>query len=143
VTVAQNQLTPRPQTSGAIPQQPQPQPQAQAQVQQPPIQPQPQQTQPPLQVAPVDVAALNEQQERMNLMSIRVGSIRTSIGNLARDMARDGHSPDSGITGSEQRMIYQMEQAESSLKQNNAAEAKRRLDGAERELERLEKRFNK
>lgn len=78
----------------------------------------------------------------MMQMSIRVGTVRTSLGNLARAQASQGLAPSGELVSTEQRMIYQMEQADASIKQNNAAEAKRRLDSAERELEKLEKRFN-
>ena len=41
------------------------------------------------------------------------------------------------MIAADQRMGYQLEQAEASLQHGHAAGAKRRLDAAERDLERL------
>ena len=118
-----------------------PQPVQQQTQTQPAVQPPPQPATP--QISAADQAALGQLNERLDLMSVRAGVVRTSLQNLARDQARTGLSPNAELVGNEQRMTYQMQQADLSLKQNNPAEAKRHLDAAERDLEKLEKKFGK
>jgi len=102
-------------------------------------QPVPQPAAPPAQSAPpVNNAALTELRERSNLMSVRVGTIRASFQSLQRQQAASGLSPRSDMVAADQRLGYQLDQAEASLQQGDAAAAKKRLDAAERDLEKLE-----
>jgi serine/threonine protein kinase len=116
-----------------VQQQPAPQPQPVPQAQQPPVQQQP---------APPPVAAnsaeVEQLRERANLMSVRVGTIRASFQSLQRQQAASGLSPRSDMVAADQRLGYQLDQAEASLQQGDAVAAKKRLDAAERDLEKLE-----
>ena len=58
--------------------------------------------------------------------------------SLQRQQAASGLSPRSDMVAADQRLGYQLDQAEASLQQGDAASAKKRLDAAERELEKLE-----
>ncbi len=87
---------------------------------------------------PADAAALADLRERMMLMAARMGAATTSVQNLQREQARQGLSLRSDVVAMQQRINYQMDEAESSLKQSNSASAKQRLDAAERDLEKLE-----
>lgn len=115
---------------------PPPATQAPAAAQQPPAA-----NQPP--AAPVDAKALEDLRERAGLMQVRVATIRTSLQNLQRQQAASGLSLRGDMVAADQRLGYQMEQAESSLQQHDAEGAKKRLDAAERDLEKLESFFNK
>jgi eukaryotic-like serine/threonine-protein kinase len=112
----------------------------QAQVQPaPPVQAPPSAPQAPAQNAsPANAAAVAELQERANLMSVRVGTIRTSFQSLQRQQAASGLSPRSDMVAADQRLGYQLDQAQSSLQQGDVAGARKRLDAAERDLEKLE-----
>jgi len=88
--------------------------------------------------AHADAAALADLRERANLMSVRIGTIRTSFQALQRQQGARGLSPRSDMVAADQRLGYQWEQAEASLQQGDMPEAKKRLDAAERDLERLE-----
>jgi serine/threonine-protein kinase len=89
--------------------------------------------------APANAAAVAQVREHANLMSIRVSTIRAAFQNFQRQQAAQGLSPRSDMIAADQRMGYQLEQAEASLQQGDAAGAKRRLDAAERDLEKLER----
>jgi hypothetical protein len=79
-----------------------------------------------------------ELRERAGLMSVRVTTVRTSFQSLQRRQAASGLSPRSDMVAADQRLGYQLDQAEASMQQGDAAGAKKRLDAAERELEKLE-----
>jgi serine/threonine protein kinase len=124
-----------------IPVQPSPPPQAQPSeprpTQPPPAQPPPAQ---PVQAAPApNAAAVAELRERANLMSVRVATVRSFLQNLQRRQAASGLGMRGDMVAADQRLGYQLEQAEASLQQGDAASAKKRLDAAERDLETLEK----
>jgi hypothetical protein len=87
---------------------------------------------------PANTAEIAELRERANLMSIRVGTIRTAFQNLQRQQAAGGLSPRSDMVAADQRLDYQMQQAEASLSQSDPANTRKRLDAAERDLEKLE-----
>jgi septation ring formation regulator EzrA len=93
---------------------------------------------PPAQTAPVNTAEVAQLQDRANLMMARVGAIRTSFQNLQRQQAASGLSPRSDMVAADKRLGYQLEQAEASLRQGDSVNAKKRLDAAERDLEKLE-----
>jgi hypothetical protein len=81
--------------------------------------------------------------EHGNLISIRVSTVRAAFQNFQRQQAAQGLSPRSDMIAADQRLGYQLEQAEASLQQGDLAGAKRRFDAAERDLERLEKFLGK
>jgi len=85
-----------------------------------------------------NTAAVAELRERANLMSIRIVTARISFQNLQKQQAASGLSPRADMMAADQRLGYQMDQAEASLQQGDVAGAKRRMDSAERDLERLE-----
>ena len=104
----------------------------------PPVQSPPVQSQVPTTAPATDTAELSDLRDRMLQMSARVGAVTTSLQGLQRELARSGLSLRSDVVASQQRMNNQLGEAESSLSQNNAASAKKRLDAAERDLEKLE-----
>ena len=71
-------------------------------------------------------------------MAARIGAVTTSIETLQRAQAQQGVGLRSDMVAAQQRVNYQMNEAESNLKQSNAAGARKRLDAAERDLEKLE-----
>jgi serine/threonine-protein kinase len=119
------------------------QPQPPPQVQTAPVQTAPAQA-PPIQAPPPQVSAEVEQlREQANLIGIRVGTVRAAFQNLQRQQAASGLSPRSDMVAADQRIGYQMDQAEASLRQGDAVGAKKRLDSAERDLEKLERFLGK
>jgi hypothetical protein len=111
------------------------------QQQAPVAQPQPpvaQATQAQASAPPANAAAAAELRERSNLMSVRVGTIRAAFQSLQKQQAASGLSPRSDMVAADQRLGYQLEQAEASMQQGDVAGAKKRLDAAERDLEKLE-----
>lgn len=112
---------------------------------QPPVAQTPAASQPVAQPAPpppaVDTAriqALSKQQDRMMSMAARVNAARGSLANLQRSQQAQGLGLRADITATSSRMEYQMDQAESAIKAGDPAAAKRSLDAAERELDKLE-----
>ncbi len=85
-----------------------------------------------------DAAVLSDLRERMMQMAARIGAATTSIQNLQREQARQGLSLRSDVVAMQQRINYQMDEADAGIKQGHAPAAKQRLDSAERDLERLE-----
>jgi eukaryotic-like serine/threonine-protein kinase len=88
--------------------------------------------------APAESAELTDLSERMMKMAARIGAITASIESLQRAQAQQGVGLRSDMVAAQQRLNYQMNEAESNLKQRNAVGAKKRLDGAEQDLEKLE-----
>ena len=85
-----------------------------------------------------DSAELSELRDRVIQISARMAAVTTSLQALQREQARSGLSLRSDMVAAQQRMNYQMSEAESSLSQRDAGGAKKRLDSAERDLEKLE-----
>jgi serine/threonine-protein kinase len=128
------------------------QPPAQTQAQQPlaqPVSPPPQA--PPPQVAqqasqsPAAAAdaAKAEQLEKLreqgSLLSIRVGTVKSSLDGLRSAQARSGLGLRADMAASAQRMDYLMNEADAALQRGDAATAQRNLDLAEKEVAKLEK----
>ena len=86
-------------------------------------------------VPAVDRAALDEQRRRVIQMAQRIVTAKAALDSLRESMAQQGLRPRAELQGSSQRMQFEMDQAEASLKHDNAAEAKQHLDYAERALE--------
>ena len=87
---------------------------------------------------PVDAAELAAVSERAMKMSARLGAVAASLEGLQRAQAQQGVGLRSDMVAAQQRVNYQMNEAESNLKQGNPAGAKKRLDAAEHDLEKLE-----
>jgi len=93
--------------------------------------------------AKVDDAEISALTDRMVLMGARVAAVRSSLQSLRNGQAESGLGLRSDIAASEQRLLAQMDGAEGSLKSNDARTARKRLDGAEVELDKLEAFFGK
>ena len=105
------------------------------------------QVEPPAQAAPArqtappgpDPAVLQELRERMVQLAARVGAVRTSLGNLKRSQEANGMSLRGDMAAAESRMNYMMEGSNSALNAHDIPAAKKFLDSAEGEIEKLEK----
>jgi serine/threonine protein kinase len=111
----------------------------QQQQQQPPQQ----QQQQPAGPDPAVVAELKELRHRQALMGARIGGIKGSIRQLQQQQAASGLGISPEITSGEHRMEMLMDKAEGEIREGDPAAAKRSLDAAERELEKLEERFGR
>jgi serine/threonine-protein kinase len=80
-----------------------------------------------------------ELRERLMMLATRIGSTKPSLQTLRNSQARSGLTLRGDITAAEQALEYQMDQAESAIKSGDFEAAKRSLDLAERELEKIEK----
>ena len=108
---------------------------------QPQAVPQPQAPPPAQQAKPApaaNAAEIANLRDRANLLMIRVGTVRAAFQNLQRQQAANGLGARSDMVGADQRIGYQMDEADASLRQGDAATAKKRLDAAERDVEKLE-----
>jgi serine/threonine-protein kinase len=99
------------------------------------------QTASPRQTAPAgpDPAVLQELRERLVQLAARVSAVRTSLGNLKRSQEASGMSLRGDMAAAESRMNYMMEGSNSALNAHDAPAAKKFLDSAEGEIEKLEK----
>lgn len=86
-----------------------------------------------------DDALLSDLRDRMMLLGTRVGSVRASLKALAAEQSRAGLGLRGDMVTANQRIEYQMDEAEAALRRGDADRAKRSLDFAERELEKLER----
>ncbi|MDX2152688.1 MAG: serine/threonine-protein kinase [Bryobacteraceae bacterium] len=154
---AQSKPDPQPQTVSAAAAKTRPAvavPAVAAQVQaqpplQPPSQPPPAAVQPtnpppnPATAKPaVDTAALNESKERLNQFGMRAAAIKRGLSNFQQSQARMGLSLRGDIVSANQRMEYQLDLAEAALRANDPVTAKKHLENAEREMEKLERFLN-
>lgn len=118
------------------------QPPAQMQTQ-PPVQPPQTQAQlPPVQQAPAvakNTAELSDLRDRLLQVSARATSIESSLTRLQQEQAKQGLGLRGDMVAAQQRLNYALNEADSNLKQGDAAGAKKRLDNAERDLEAIEK----
>lgn len=130
--------TPQPPPAARQPVQPaQPQVQAPAQLSAQP--PAPHQAAPPVQrTDPAQEKALAEERQRLMLMAARVNAVKNSMANLQRKQAAMGMGMRGDMLAAHQRMEFHLDEGERALKSGDAVSAKRSLDAAERELERLE-----
>jgi len=93
----------------------------------------------PPQPAGPDPAVLQELRERLVQLDSRAGAVRTSLGNLKRSQQASGLSLRGDMASAETRMNYMLDGANSALRAHDAAAAKKFLDSAEAEVEKLEK----
>jgi serine/threonine protein kinase len=91
------------------------------------------------QVAPSDGAKLEEVEHQADQLSSRASAVSQSIELLRRQQNAQGYGMRGDIVSSEQRMQTDLSKAQSALGQQNATTAKKYLDMAEVEVERLEK----
>jgi serine/threonine-protein kinase len=111
------------------------QPQAQ------PAQAPPQQAQHPAAAAVPDAAfekAVEEATERLVQMGSRANAARSSVGRLEKAQKAQGLGLRGDIAAARQRMEYQLDAAEAALKAGDPAKAKRALDAAEKDLDKLD-----
>lgn len=85
-----------------------------------------------------DTAALSAVRERLMLMDARAGAVAASLQGLRQEQSQQGVGLRSDMVAAQQRLHYQMSEAQSSLKQSDADGARKKLDAAERDLEKLE-----
>ena len=82
---------------------------------------------------------LEKLREEGSLLSIRVGTVKSSLDGLRKAQARTGLGLRADMAASEQRMDYLMNQADAALQRGDAAATQRNLDLAEKEVSKLEK----
>jgi hypothetical protein len=86
--------------------------------------------------------ALHELQERLILMATRIGAVNSGLDVLIREQARSGLSLRGDMTAARQRMEFRMDQAEAALQSGDPDAAKKQLDFAQTDLEKLERFLN-
>jgi len=84
-------------------------------------------------------AQLQEQQDRMMLLTGRVAAVSSSLNNLQRQQAASGLGLRGDMAAAKGSMDYLIGQAKSSLAAGDTASAKKNLDMAEQQLEKLER----
>ena len=92
---------------------------------------------------PQNVGQLKEVREQLNLLSIRMNTVKSSLDNIRRRQAASGLGLRSDMASSAQRMEYYYSQTETTLTRRDADSAKKNLNLAELEVEKLEKFLNK
>jgi hypothetical protein len=100
--------------------------------------PAPQQSAPP-QAAAVNEAALDELRDRMVTIGSRANSLRATLTNLENQQRAQGVGLRMDMSTAWKRMEALLDDAEASLKGGNADRAKKNLDAAEREADKLDK----
>jgi eukaryotic-like serine/threonine-protein kinase len=109
--------------------------------------PAPQRQDPPKQPAQADpnddakatATALRDEGESLMLLDTRANSIKGSLDTLQQQQARSGLNLRGDIVSSRQRMEAYLNEADASLKSGDPARAKKNMNSAEREIEKLEK----
>lgn len=86
-----------------------------------------------------DRAVLQELREQLVQLAARAGAVRNSLGNLKRSQEANGMSLRSDMAAAESRMNSLLEGANAALNAQDAASAKKFIDSADREVEKLEK----
>jgi eukaryotic-like serine/threonine-protein kinase len=81
---------------------------------------------------------LKEVREQLNLLSIRMDTIKGSLDALRKQQAASGLGLRADMASSAQRMEYYYSQTETAIKNRDADAAKRNLDLTEREVSKLE-----
>jgi serine/threonine-protein kinase len=82
---------------------------------------------------------LEKLREEGSLLSIRVGTVKSSLDGLRKAQARTGLGLRADMAASAQRMDYLMNEADAALQRGDAAATQRNLDLAEKEVSKLEK----
>jgi hypothetical protein len=81
---------------------------------------------------------LQQLRERMVFLASRANALRTSLQNLEQQQRASGLSLRGDISASWKRMEFLLDEAEAGLKARDPNAAKRNLDLAEREVDRLD-----
>jgi serine/threonine-protein kinase len=100
----------------------------------------------PTQAAAEDVAVakeLEELEDRMTPLEGRAGAVKDSVEHLRQQQERSGFSLRQDISASLSSMEQYMGRAEAALGSRNPEAAKKYMDLAEREIEKLEKFFGR
>jgi serine/threonine-protein kinase len=84
-------------------------------------------------------AQLQEQRERMMLLGGRAAAVAGSVDNLRRQQSASGLGLRGDMAAARESMDYMMGEAKSALASGDPATAKRSLDMAEQQVEKLEK----
>jgi serine/threonine-protein kinase len=87
---------------------------------------------------PKTAVQLKEVREQLNLLSIRMDTVKGSLDTLRRQQAASGLGLRADMASSAQRMEYYYSQTETALKSRDAEAAKKNLDLTEREVSKLE-----
>jgi serine/threonine-protein kinase len=82
---------------------------------------------------------LEKLREEGSLLSIRVGTVKSSLDGLQKAQAGTGLGLRADMAASAQRMDYLMNEADAALQRGDAAATQRNLDLAEKEVSKLEK----
>jgi len=85
-----------------------------------------------------DDAEVSELRDRLNLMGARVSAVRASLDNIRRAQAQSGLGLRSDMVAAEERMLFQLGEADRSLGASDAPAARKRIDAAETDLGKLE-----
>jgi hypothetical protein len=75
----------------------------------------------------------------MTSLAIRGATARSTLQTLEAQQKRAGYGLRRDMVESWQRMEFLLDEAEAAIKKGNAASAKRNLDLAEREIDKLDK----
>jgi hypothetical protein len=81
--------------------------------------------------------------EQLNLLGIRIDTVKGSLNTLRRQQGASGLGLRSDMANSAQRMEYYFSQTETALNRRDAEGAKKNLDLADREATKLEKFLGK
>ncbi|MBI1896355.1 MAG: protein kinase [Acidobacteria bacterium] len=100
------------------------------------------QTSAPAQPA-ADQGKLRELREELILLGTRAVSIKGSLQTLQQSQARLGLNINPEISTSRQRMEFYLDEAEAAIRKGEAAGARKMIDSAEKEVERLERFFGR
>lgn len=111
---------------------PEPRPEALAQYAQPPAPPSPSEPSP---------RQLEAARDFISKLGIRAGTVQESARKLSQEQSSMGVSLRADMRAALKRMEYLMDQAEAALDRGNLDQANQHMQGAEREIEKLEKFF--
>ncbi len=92
---------------------------------------------------PASSEELEKLQDRMTMLAGRASAMRDSVENLRNQQKSAGLSLRPDISASEIRMQQYMDNADQALKVNNLSSARRNLDSAEKEIDKLEAFFGR
>lgn len=84
---------------------------------------------------------LAELHRQKNLMMARIQAVNESMTNLREQNRQNGLGVNQQLVASQKRMGFFMDVATDALRAGNVDEARTSLTNAERELEKLERRF--
>ncbi len=95
----------------------------------------------PTTAAGPDPQQLEAARDFFSKLGIRAGTIQESARKLSQEQSSMGVSLRADMRAAMKRMEYLMDQAEASLDRGNLSQASQHMQGAEREIEKLEKFF--